>query len=97
VSRELTSRQKAARVLLAGGTEAKAAEAAGKCKRQIQRWKKEADFMALLHPGARVTLGHLPEPAGVVCSTDPLGSLQPSRAWVSVSDRSVLGQRDEQP
>jgi Terminase RNaseH-like domain len=91
VSRALTPRQKAARVLRAGGTEAMAADAAGKCKRQIQRWKKEDSFMALLRTETRITLGHVPKPDGLLWAADLLGGLPPSRTWVSVADRTVLG------
>ncbi len=91
MARTLSDRKKVARKLRAGASEAKAGAAAGVPKRTVQRWKKQPEFIALVHPETRVTLGHVAEPDGGVRSTDALGGLPPSKAWVSVADGSVLG------
>jgi hypothetical protein len=81
----------AARVLRAGASQAEAARKANVRKRTIQRWLKDPEFAARSGQGSVVTFGHLPEPNAPSSATDRLDGLPPSKAWVSTSDRRVLG------
>ena len=85
------AKAKAAKALRAGGSEPEAARAAKRDKRTIQRWKLDPAFAALVRNETLITVGHLPEPDGLPPSTDLLGGLPPSKAWVSVHDVAVLG------
>jgi hypothetical protein len=86
-----TKQAKAARALRAGGSQSQAGRAAKVHKRTIQRWLDDPTFAALVRNETLITVGSLPPPDGPAHSTDPLGGLPPSKAWVSVRDCTVLG------
>ena len=86
------AKAKAARVLRGGGSQAAAARAAGRCRRQVQRWLQEdPTFAAHVRHETLITVGHLREPDGPPLATDLLEGLPPSKAWVSVPDCAILG------
>jgi hypothetical protein len=86
-----TERAVAARVLRAGASQAEAARKANVRKRTIQRWLKDPEFAARSALRSVITVGHVPEPDAPPPATDLLDALPPSKAWISTSDRMVLG------
>jgi Terminase RNaseH-like domain len=63
-----------------------------KNKRTIQRWlKDDPGFVAQARSALQITVGPLPEPNYRSAASDPLDALPPSRAWASITKRTLLG------
>jgi hypothetical protein len=92
VSATAAQRATAARALRAGCSESQAARKAKVCKRTVQRWKQDPSFAAQTRNEMRITVGPLrTPPASPAHSADLLDGPPPSRAWISVPQRALIG------